>query len=298
MADARQVGARVEELLGILQSEGGEATARAAEELVRLLLGLYGDGLSHIMAALHAEGAAGTAILDRLLEDPLVESLLMLHDLHPLDVDTRIQRALDKVRPYLGSHAGGVTYLGVTEEGVAQLRLEGSCDGCASSAVTVQLAIKGAIEDAAPEVTEVVVEGVTAPPAQGTLLQIGQRPPDAGGIPPAAAGDARWVTIPDIGPPSSRPVIAEVAGTRVLLCSVRGTLYAYRDACAACGSSLAEGSLTLGELACPGCRTQYDVRSAGRSLGDAAVHLDPLPLLSDSQGVRVAVTAPQEAISS
>jgi Fe-S cluster biogenesis protein NfuA/nitrite reductase/ring-hydroxylating ferredoxin subunit len=298
MADARQVGARVEELLGILQSEGGEATARAAEELVRLLLGLYGDGLSHIMAALRAEGAAGAAVLDRLLEDPLVESLLLLHDLHPLDVDERIQRALDQVRPYLGSHAGGVTYLGVTDEGVAQLRLEGSCDGCPSSTVTVQLAIKGAIEDAAPEVTEVVVEGVTAPPAQGTLLQIGQRPPDAGGIPPAAAGDARWVSIPDIGPPSSRPVIAEVAGTRVLLCSVRGTLYAYRDACAACGTSLAEGSLTLGELACPGCRTQYDVRAAGRSLGDAAVHLDPLPLLSDSQGVRVAVTAPQEAISS
>jgi nitrite reductase/ring-hydroxylating ferredoxin subunit len=84
----------------------------------------------------------------------------------------------------------------------------------------------------------------------------------------------------------------------VLLCSVRGTLYAYRDACAACGISLAEGTLMLGELACPGCETRYDVRSAGQSLGDAAVHLDPLPLLSDSQGVRVAVTAPQEAISS
>jgi Fe-S cluster biogenesis protein NfuA/nitrite reductase/ring-hydroxylating ferredoxin subunit len=301
MADARQVGVRVEELLGILQSEGGEATASAAEELVRLLLGLYGDGLSHIMAALHEEGAAGAAVLDRLLEDPLVESLLMLHDLHPLDVDTRIQRALDKVRPYLGSHAGGVTYLGVTEEGVAQLRLEGSCDGCASSTVTVQLAIKGAIEDAAPEVTEVVVEGVTPPPGPETLLQIGRRPPGADGpdeVPATGAGDARWVTIPDIGPPSSRPVIAEVAGTRVLLCSVRGTLYAYRDACASCGTSLAEGTLTLGELACPACETRYDVRSAGRSLGATAVHLDPLPLLSDSQGVRVAVTAPQEAISS
>jgi Fe-S cluster biogenesis protein NfuA len=216
-------------------------------------------------------------------------------------VDTRIQRALDKVRPYLGSHAGGVTYLGVTGEGVAQLRLEGSCDGCASSTVTVQLAIKGAIEDAAPEVTEVVVEGVTPPPGPETLLQIGRRPPGAdgpGGV-PAGAGDARWVTIPDMGPPSSRPVIAEVAGTRVLLCSVRGTLYAYRDACAACGISLAEGTLTLGELACPACGMSYDVRSAGRSLGDGpAVHLDPLPLLSDSQGVRVAVTAPQEAIRS
>jgi len=298
MADARQVGERVEELLGILQSRGGEATAAAAEELVRLLLGLYGDGLSHIMAALHAEGAAGAAALDRMLEDPLIESLLLLHDLHPLDVDTRIQRALDQVRPYLGSHAGGVTYLGVTEEGVAQLRLEGSCDGCPSSTVTVQLAIKGAIEDAAPEVTEVVVEGVTAPPGPGTLLQIGSRPPGTETAPPAAAGDARWVTIPDIGPPSSRPVTAAVAGTRVLLCSVRGTLYAYRDACAACGSSLAEGTLTLGELTCPGCETRYDVRSAGRSLGDPAVHLDPLPLLSDSQGVRVAVTAAQEAVSS
>jgi nitrite reductase/ring-hydroxylating ferredoxin subunit len=102
-----------------------------------------------------------------------------------------------------------------------------------------------------------------------------------------------------MGPPSSRPVIAEVAGTRVLLCSVRGTLYAYRDACAACGISLAEGTLTLGELACPACGISYDVRSAGRSLGEApAVHLDPLPLLSDSQGVRVAVTAPREAIRS
>ena len=296
MADARQVGARVEELLGILQSEGGEATARAAEELVRLLLGLYGDGLSHIMAALREE-AAGAAVIDRLLADPLVESLLLLHDLHPLDVDARIQRALDQVRPYLGSHAGGVTYLGVTEEGVAQLRLEGSCDGCPSSTVTVQLAIKGAIEDAAPEVTEVVVEGVTAPGPE-TLLQIGRRPPGADGMPAAGAGDARWVTLPDIGPPSSRPVTAEAAGTRVLLCSVRGTLYAYRDACAVCGMSLAGGTLTLGELACPRCETRYDVRSAGRGLEDEAVHLDPLPLLADSQGVRVAVTAAQEAIPS
>ncbi len=38
----------------------GDAAA-AAEELVRLLLGLYGDGLSHIMDALAAEGAAGDA---------------------------------------------------------------------------------------------------------------------------------------------------------------------------------------------------------------------------------------------
>src|SRR6202042_3937494 len=106
---------------------------------------------------------------------PRVEGLLLLHDLHPLDLDTRIQRALDRVRPYLGSQAGGVQYLGV-DGGAARLRLEGSCDGCPSSTVTVELAIRSAVEDAAPEVTEVVVEGMAAAPAPA-LLQIRRRPP-------------------------------------------------------------------------------------------------------------------------
>src|SRR5262249_9785276 len=110
------------------------------------------------------------------------------------------------------------------------------------------------------------------------------------------AGEASWVTLPDIGPPSSKPVTATVAGTPVLICSVRGTLYAYRDACAVCGRSLGDGVLSVGELACAGCQTRYDVRSAGRGRDDPAVHLDPLPLLSDSQGVRVAVGLAQEAI--
>ncbi len=237
-------------------------------------------------------------MLDRLPADPLVESLLLLHDLHPLDVDARIQRALDQVRPYLGSHAGGVTYLGVTEDGVARLRLEGSCDGCASSTVTVQLAIKGAIEDAAPEVTEVVVEGVTAPPGPGRCCRSAAARPGRRPGPTAARRRRPLGHDPGHRAAQQRPVTAEAAGTRVLLCSVRGTLYAYRDACAACGTSLAEGTLTASELACPGCATRYDVRSAGRGLDDPAVHLDPLPLLADSQGVRVAVTAPQEAISS
>ena len=253
---------------------------------------MYGDGLAAIMTALSEAGEPGRAIIDRLTADPLVEGLLLLHGLHPLDVDARIQRALDQVRPYLGSHAGGVQYLGVTD-GVARLRLEGSCHGCPSSTVTVQLAIEGAVQDAAPEVTEVVVEGMTAPP-EPKLLQIGPRPdgvPGAG--PPASAGGmagGEWVTLPDIGPPSSRPVTATAAGLAVLVCSVRGTLYAYRDQCASCGSSLGGGTLDREVLSCT-CGSRYDVCRAGAGLDGLAAHLDPLPLLTDSQGVRVAVPA-------
>ena len=295
MTRVRQAGERIEELLATLRSTSGSAAA-AAEELVRLLLGLYGDGLSHIMDALAAEGVAGDAVRDRLLDDPLVESLLLLHDLHPLDVDTRVQRALDRVRPYLGSHAGGVEYLGTGPDGVARLRLEGSCHGCPSSTVTVRLAIEGAVQDAAPEVTEVAVEGMTEPPGP-PLLQIGRRPPDAAaGGPPAsplagAAADPGWVSLPAIGPPDGRPVATMAGPIPIVVCSVRGTLYAYCDACAACGSSLAGGTLTGERLDCPGCGAGYDVRSAGRGLDDPGRHLDPLPLLSDSQGIRVALPA-------
>ncbi|HUC56872.1 MAG TPA: NifU family protein [Streptosporangiaceae bacterium] len=286
MTSVRGVGEQVEELLAALRTGGGNGQAALADELVRLLVGLYGDGLARIVELLGQEGAHGQAVLGKLTEDPLVESLLLLHDLHPLDADARIQRALDQVRPYLGSHAGGVVYLGVAD-GVARLRLEGSCHGCPSSTVTVRLAIEGAVLDAAPEVSEVVVEGMTAPP-EPKLLQIGRRPMDT-----KQADNGGWVTLPNIGPPSSRPVTASAGGATVLVCAVRGTLYAYRDACASCGSSLADGLLEREQLTCPACGTRYNVRLAGQGIDDEAMRLDPLPLLADSLGVRVALPRPE-----
>src|ERR1022692_1271692 len=272
MTGVQQVGTRVEELLAALRTSGGVKVAAAAEELVGLLVGLYGDGLAQIVTVLREQGEAGAVTLARLAEDPLVESLLLLHGLHPLDVDARVPRALDPGRPY---------------------------HGCPSSTVTVQLAIQGAVEAAAPEVTQVVVEGMTEPPGP-KLLQIGR--PSADGIGPgsdpapteasggaAASSDVSWGTLPSIGPPSSRPVTASADGTSVLVCAVRGTLYAYRDACAACGSSLGDGTLDRERLTWPGCGARYDVRLAGKCLDDPAMHLDPLPLLTDSAGVRVAL---------
>jgi Fe-S cluster biogenesis protein NfuA len=287
MTGVRKTGERIEELLSMLGPAGGEKAAAIAEELVGLLVALYGDGLAHIVAVLAGRGDQGAQILAALTDDPLVESLLLLHDLHPLDVDTRVQRALDQVRPYLGSHAGGVEYLGVTD-GVARLRLEGSCHGCPSSTVTVKTAIEGAIMEAAPEVAGVVVEGMTTPEPAPTLLQIGRRPGDgpASGAEPGA--ESGWFTLPDIGPPSSRPVTALAGDVTVLVCAVRGTLYAYRDACAACGSSMDAGLLEREQLTCA-CGARYNVRLAGQGVDDPTLHLDPLPLLTDSQGVRVAL---------
>ena len=164
--DTEAVGERVEVLLAELRAQAGEQAAATAEELVSCLVELYGAGLARI-----TEIAGESDLMDKLVADPLVESLLLVHDLHPLDTSTRVRRAVEEVLPQLGSHAGDVEYLGLGADGVLRLRLEQR--GC--SAETVRDLITKAVTGAAPEAAGVVVE-VVQPPAEPTLLQITKRP--------------------------------------------------------------------------------------------------------------------------
>src|SRR5260370_30209320 len=95
--------------------------------------------------------------------DPLLSALLTLHGLHPEETATRVEAALEQVRPYLASHAGDVVLVGIDDDRVARVRLEGTCDGCASSAATVRGLVERAIQEAAPEIARVEVEASTAP---------------------------------------------------------------------------------------------------------------------------------------
>ena len=167
--DAQAAGERIEALLSALRSQAGPQVAATAEELVSCLVELYGAGLAAITEILADE--AGPQLMDKLVADPLVESLLLVHDLHPLDTSARVRRAVEEVLPQLGSHAGNVEYLGLDEAGVLRLRLEQS--GC--SAETVRDLIEKAVAGAAPEAAGVAIE-MAQPPAEPTLLQITRRP--------------------------------------------------------------------------------------------------------------------------
>src|SRR5688500_10644675 len=133
--DLRATGERIETLLEAA-STGGRVARERAEELVRLVVDLYGAGLERLLEIVHEAGRLDDDLLDRLTGDDLVASLLAVHGLHPHDVATRVVWALDGVRPYLGSHGGDVEFLGITDDGVVRLRMVGSCDGCPSSSVT------------------------------------------------------------------------------------------------------------------------------------------------------------------
>ena len=171
----------------------------------------------------------------RLADDEVVGNLLVLHDLHPDDVLTRVQAALDRVRPYLGSHAGGVQLLGVDAEGVAHLQLEGSCDGCASSALTVKSAIEDAILVAAPDVVAVEAEGMVEPgPA---LLQI---QPFHSREEAAEHVSTGWQHLElDVPPRTLAQVV--LGDSRLAVANLDGTLVAYVDRCPACGDAALRG---------------------------------------------------------
>jgi hypothetical protein len=157
--DAGMAADRVDRLLAQLRDGPNPRAALIAEELVRCLVQLYGAGLERIVAIV------GPHIAQDLCVDPLVESLMLVHDLHPLDRDARIRRALHQ-----RTDLGEPHYDGTDDSGVARVRVTGSSHGCRSA---VRTAIESAVKDAAPEVTGVVVQVDPAPPP---LLRITRRP--------------------------------------------------------------------------------------------------------------------------
>lgn len=285
--EAGALGSRIDALLEGMQDLSDPDVAARVEELIAAIVEFYGAGLERFVRVLSAR-PDGAERLRELTEDDLVAHLLLLHDLHPDDVDTRIQGALETVRPYLGSHAGGVEYLGVAD-GVAQLRLRGNCDGCPSSTVTVQLAIEKAVLEAAPELTEVAVEGVVQD--ERPLLQIqpfrGAAERAAGTLGSERVDDG-WRRL-TVTADSGQLQRVEVAGMSLVVCNLHGTPYAYRDACSACGSTLHDGQLDGDALPCPGCGAVYDARLAGRGISDPSVSLDPLPMRPAGAAWQVAV---------
>jgi Fe-S cluster biogenesis protein NfuA/nitrite reductase/ring-hydroxylating ferredoxin subunit len=279
---------RIETLLEEIEAlEDPKARAKTAE-MVQTLLELYGEGLGRIVESIADLGSR--ELKDALLKDELVSHLLLLHGLHPLGVESRVLGALDEVRPYLESHGGNVQYLGI-EGGVARVRLEGSCDGCPSSTMTLKLAIEEAIQKAAPELEGVEAEGVSEPPPQATIVAgptLSRKPKKK----PQENGASSWTTVEGLDLPPGRMMAKEVSGEPVLFLKLAGNLYAYRDTCPGCGVSLERGELRVADLACSECGRRYDARRAGRSLDDSPLHLEPVPLLVDNAGaVKVARTS-------
>lgn len=299
---AERLVVRVQDLQVRLEQAPDGDTRELAEELVSAVVQMYGAGLERILELVlggSTDPARSAELASRLTEDPLVSMLMLIHDLHPDSLEARVQEALDKVRPYMESHGGDVELLSLVD-GVARIHLRGSCSDCSASTVTLELAIKQALEEAAPDLEGLEVEGV-APQMTGLSLPMaqgngGQTEPSGYELPMVIAGDGSepvapaWFDVPATAQPAPGTVVGtEIAGAQLVIANVQGSLLAFRDACAECGGALAGGELSDGALRCPACARAFFLPRAGRSLDGDGLQLEPVPLLNDHGTVTVAL---------
>jgi Fe-S cluster biogenesis protein NfuA len=169
----RHHGERIERLMEEVRAMAGPSTWPRVEELVRLLVELYGAGLERLLAHARAVATDDAALAERLRADELVASLLLLHGLHPTPTRERVERAVERARLQLGAAVVTLELGGLDEDGVVRVRLAAAQTGCPSSRGGLARAVEEAVIEAAPEVRRVVVEDPAAPPAPGRLVQIG-----------------------------------------------------------------------------------------------------------------------------
>jgi hypothetical protein len=154
---------RLEELIRVLEANPAAAACQSARELVSLVLNLHGIGLAKLIAILtKSEGSA--ACIARPVEDDNVRAMLLLHGLHPDDLEIRVRRAVERLRPHLGVHGIRVELLGIAS-GIVQLRLQpsGGVAAKASTLLRLQGEIEDAILEAAPDVDKVLIDGFDLP---------------------------------------------------------------------------------------------------------------------------------------
>ena len=276
-AQWRCAGERMQALLDAC-SAGGAAARDRAEQLVREVSDLYGAALDRMLTI------AGQDLAERFAADDLVASLLLVHGLHPHRIERRVADALDRVRPYLGSHGGDVHLLDIAGD-VVRLRFSGTCQSCPSSAITLELAVQDAVLAAAPEIRTIEVVAADEDPSSGVI--------------PAEALLARlrrstaWQPVPELAELFPGEVGGfRVAGTAMLACRVGEQIFAYHDRCPGCTGSMAGARLRGRQLRCPRCGAGFDVVHAGAGV-DAPGHLEPIPVLV-RDGVLSAAVAEQE----
>jgi hypothetical protein len=182
--DPAGLAARIESAIGELGTLADPQVKAQAQEVVRLLMALYGAGLSRMLDIVRAEEGGTAAVLERFAGDGLIASLLVLHDLHPHPLQTRVERALAALQPHL-PQSTEITLVAASGDRV-EVRFNQGAAARGASDDMIRMALERAIQEAAPEVGAIQIDG---PDDRGErpLIQIVRRADLQGAPRPAAS---------------------------------------------------------------------------------------------------------------
>jgi len=139
----------IDSLVKEIEASADPAMRAKSAELLEAVMALHGTAIEKILEI--ARSKPGT--LELLLRDELIASVLVLYDLHPLDLEARVRQAVETLR------AGGVQVevAGIVD-GAVRVRLR--AEGCGSAGIRQR--VEDAFYRAAPDLTTLIIEEAAA----------------------------------------------------------------------------------------------------------------------------------------
>ncbi|BBU20751.1 NifU family protein [Mycobacterium xenopi] len=282
-----ELAKRVDDAIAATQELDSSSRA-VAEELKAAIEAIHRAGLVTIVRRLRADEAT-RGVLFELVDDPVVRLLFSLHEIVRPDPTTQATRVLQSVRPALQGHGGDVTLVRI-EDGTAFVRLQGACNGCSMSSVTLRTMVETALVDGVPSITRVeVLPNEPEPSLIPADSLFPARPAaqdgwvDAGPATNVADGD---LTVLSLSTPVSGKDVS------VLVVKLDQQLMAYINECAHEAMPLDNAVLDVdnGTLTCPWHGFCYDAAS-GECLSAPEAQLEQLPLRVDGGRMWIRVGA-------
>ena len=154
-SDLQARSAEMQEQMRRIETCSDPATRNAALALVRSVMDLHQSALERMLDMIEQTSAESARIVESFTQDPLIHSVLMLHDLHPHDLETRVTRALAHLQPKLERHKAEAKVTNIAD-GMVHVVLDVPPQH-SSTAATLKSSIEQALTDAAPD-AQITVE--------------------------------------------------------------------------------------------------------------------------------------------
>jgi hypothetical protein len=125
--------------------------------VMRRVVNLYGHGLERGLEHARGAGADPTALAERIARDDLLASLLLVHGLHPMTTEERLQRSLRALRRELDVDDDGLALVSL-DGPVLHLRVRGKLGNSEMSPMLAESLIRRVIDSSVPEVKTVRID--------------------------------------------------------------------------------------------------------------------------------------------
>lgn len=256
-----------------------EAQRSAAEAYRRAIEDLQGEAFRRLIRALKDDPAALQA-MKTAAADEIVYAVLRHHNILKPSLRERVQAALDGVRPMLASHGGDVELVSVRPPSI-EVRFTGACDGCPASALSFHAGVKKAVEEACPEITDILQVKESGAGANDSVRFVS----------PFALGAVDgWHLVCRLDEIPQGGMLRQVVGGENVILSRQGAVVScFQNACAHLGLEIDGGAVEDSIVTCPWHGFRYDLAS-GECLIAPEVQLQPhmVRLIGNRVEVRLA----------